>query len=215
MKMKMLLVWLMNTQAYGWMLKHVIPYIRFTTYYTSLRGAKYQDGYRKLEPGHIILTIDKKKLTSLLIPGDFAHAALCVSKFSTSGNYEIAEMTHTDYTKSYFFDLCKEADRVVIMKCHDWDEEYTKKVIAKCIEFEDAIYDVKFGFGVKALYCSELVYQSDFERRLDVNLEDLAGLGREYISPTGLYHANNIEIVWDSRNHILTPDRGNGSYSYR
>ncbi len=197
------------------MLKHVIPYIRFTTYYTSLRGAKYHDGYKKLEPGHIILTIDKKKLTSLLIPGDFAHAALCVSKFSDSGNYEIAEMTHTDYTKSYFFDLCKEADRVVIMKCLDWDEEYTKKVTAKCLEFEDAVYDVKFDFGVKQLYCSELVYQSDFERRLDVNLEDLAGLGRAYISPTGLYKAKNVQLIWDSRFPVLTPDRGNGAYSYR
>jgi len=52
--------------------------------------------------------------------------------------------------------------------------------------------------GVKALYCSELVYQSDFERRLDVNLEDLAGLGRKYISPDGLYKAKNVRVVWDS-----------------
>ncbi len=205
---KRLLVWLMNTESYGWLLKHVIPYIRFTTYYTSLRGAKYTAGYEKLEPGHIILTLDKKKLTSMLIPGDFAHAALCVSNLSVAerpstspGDYEVAEMTHTDYTKSYFFDICKESDRVIILKCTDWDDEYTQKVIAKCQEFEDATYDVKFGFGVKALYCSELIYQADFEKRLQVNLEDLAGLGREYISPTGLYNAKNVKIVWDSDEH--------------
>ena len=194
--MRRLLVWLMNTRAYGWLLKHVIPYIRFTTYYTSLRGAKYKEGYAKLRAGHIILTLDKKKLTSMLIPGGFAHAALCLSK--AAGSYEIAEMTHTDYTKSYFFDICKESDRVVILKCTDWDAAYTKKVVAKCRTFEDATYDVKFGFGIKALYCSELVYQADFEYRLDVDLEDLAGLGREYISPTGLYHAKNVKVVWDS-----------------
>ena len=193
---KKLLVWLMNTEFFEWLLKNVIPYIRFTTYYTSLRGAKYHEGYDKLKPGHIILTIDKKKLTSLLIPGSFAHAALCLSK--SGPDYEIAEMTHTDYTKSYFFDICKEADRVVILECLDWDHRYVRAVIDKCLEFEDAVYDVKFGFGVKALYCSELVYQSDFERRLDVNLEDLAGLGREYISPDGLYKAKNVRVVWDS-----------------
>ncbi len=196
--MKKILVWFMNTDVYAWLLKHVIPYIRFTTYYTSLRGAKYQAGYKKLEPGHIILTIDNKKLTSLLIPGTFAHAALCLGKSNGSDTYEVAEMTHPDYTKSYCFDICKEADRVVILKCDNWDEEYTQKVIDKCLEFEDVTYDVKFDLGVKTLYCSELVFQSDFERRLDINLEDLAGLGRQYISPDGLYKAKNVKVVWDS-----------------
>ncbi len=207
--MRRLLVWLMNTRAYGWLLKHVIPYIRFTTYYTSLRGAKYKTGYAKLQAGHIILTIDKKKLTSMLIPGGFAHAALCVSNLSaperpaaSPGDYEVAEMTHTDYTKSYFFDICKESDRVVLLECLDWDDHYTQEVIAKCQEFEDATYDVKFGFGVKALYCSELVYHADFEHRLQVNLEDLAGLGREYISPTGLFNAKNVKVVWDSDEEV-------------
>ncbi len=202
-----ILVWLMNTGTYEWLLKHVIPYIRFTTYYTSLRGYKYRAGYEKLEPGHIILTLDKKKLTSLLIPGGFAHAALCLTKltapvrpFTSPRDYEIAEMTHTDYTKSDFFDICKEADRVVLLECTAWDDQYTQDVIAKCQEFEDAVYDVKFAFGVKALYCSELIYQADFERRLQVNLEDLAGLGREYISPTGLFNAKNVRVVWDSDN---------------
>lgn len=203
--MKRILVWFMNTRAYSWLLKHVIPYIRFTTYYTSLRGAKYKAGYAKLRPGHIILTLDRKKLTSMLIPGGFAHAALCLNK--SVGSYEIAEMTHTDYTKSYFFDICKEADRVVILKCTAWDAEYTKKVIAKCRTFEGAVYDVQFAFGVKALYCSELIYQADFERRLQVNLEDLAGLGREYISPTGLFNAKNVRIVWDSDEELQGIDR--------
>ena len=188
----------MNTSTYFWTLKHIVPYIRFSTYYPSLRGAKYQEGYALLKTGHIVLTNDSKKLTALLIPGIFAHAALCVRGSGDASHFEIAEMTHTDYTKSYFFDLCKEADHVVIIECVDFDAKYARKVAKKCAEFEDAVYDVKFDFGVKALYCSELVYQADFEHRLDVNLEDLAGLGRDYISPTGLYKAKNIRVVWDS-----------------
>jgi hypothetical protein len=196
--MKRILVWLMNTDFWVWALKHVVPYIRFTMYYPSLRGAKYHEGYGRLKAGHILLTNDSKKLTSLLIPGEFSHAALCVDSPWDAESYEIAEMTHTNYTKSYFFDLCKEADRVVILECADWDDAYVEEVTAKCREFEGAAYDVKFELGVKTLYCSELVYQSDFEHRLQVNLEDLAGLGRKYLSPDGIYKAKNVRVVWDS-----------------
>lgn len=187
----------MQTQLYRWLLKHVVPFIRFTTYYTSLRGAKYHEGYKLLRPGHIVLTNDRKKLTSLLIPGEFSHAALCVGK---GEGWEIAEMTHEDFTKSYFFDLCKEADRVVILECPDFDDDYTKKVIQMCRSFENAHYDVEFNLGIESLYCSELIYQSDFERRLKLDLEDLAGLGRPYISPQGIYDCLNLKIIWDSDN---------------
>lgn len=198
--MKRITLRVMETRPYEWLLKHVIPYVRFTTYYTSLRGVKYHEGYKQLQTGDIILTVDKRKLTSLLIPGDFAHAALCVAKRSGRGKsfYEIAEMTHTDYTRSFFFDLCKEADRVVILRCDDWDHQYVKEVVKMCRTFENATYDSQFSLGIKSLYCSELIYQADFERRLDVSLEDLAGLGRDYISPDGLYMANNATIIWDS-----------------
>lgn len=193
--MKKLIYWFMQTSFYHWLVINVIPYIRFTTYYTSLRGWKFHRGYQHLRPGDIILTVDRKKLTTLLIPGDIAHAALCVGK---GEEWEISEMTHLNYTKSHFFDICKESDRVIIARCTDWDPEYIEKVIEKCKSFKDATYDIEFEFDVKALYCSELVYQSDFERRLDVDLDDVVGIGRKYISPTGLYEAKNLEIVWDS-----------------
>ena len=194
--MRRLLVWLTNTSFYSWALTHVIPYIRFSMYYTKIRGAKYWSGRRILQPGDIILGRDNKKLTTLLIGGEFSHAALCVEQQDCE--YTVAEMTHTDYTKSYFFDICKEADRVVILRCDDFDSEYIKKVVAKCRTFESCKYDTSFELGVRALYCSELVYLSDFERRLDVNLEDLKALGRKYISPDGLYNAKNVTVVWDS-----------------
>ena len=189
------ILWLMDTYFYNYILIHIIPYIRFTTYYTSLRGWKYHLGYKLLEKGDIVLTQDKKKLTSIVIGGEFSHAALCVSK---DGIFEVAEMTHTDFTKSCFFDLCKEADKVAIIRCKDWDKEYTKIVIKECLKQEDAKYDTKFQFGVKSLYCSELVYLSDIERRLKVSLDDLVGIGRPYISPFGLYKAENIKIIWES-----------------
>jgi hypothetical protein len=136
----------------------------------------------------------------LLIPGEVAHAGLCVAK---DAEWEISEMTHDNYSKSNFFDICKESDRVLILRCKDWDENYKQQVIDKCKTFVDATYDVSFDFGVKALYCSELVYQSDIEKRLEVNLDDIAGIGQKYISPTGILKAENCDIIWDSDKEIL------------
>jgi hypothetical protein len=33
---------------------------------------------------------------------------------------------------------------------------------------------------------------------IGANLEDFVGLGRDYISPVGLYHAKNLKVVIDS-----------------
>lgn len=189
----------MQTDFYGWLLLKVVPFVRFTTYYTKFKGWQYHRGYLKLKAGDIILTVDKKKLTSILIPGHFSHAALCISK---DGEWEVSEMTHKHYTKSCFFDLCKESDEVAIYRCYDWDEEYILKVVEACKSLSDASYDTQFKLGVKALYCSELVYESDVEKRLRVNLEDLVGLGRPYLSPMGLAKAANVVKVWSSKDEI-------------
>jgi len=113
-------------------------------------------------------------------------------------------MTHLDYTRSHTVDLFRENDRIVVLRCRDWDEEYTAKVIENCKSFKNAKYDTDFRLGIKALYCSELVYLSDSEKRLQVSLDDLGGIGREYISPTGLYKAKNVDVIWDSRDEACT-----------
>lgn len=185
---------MLSTKLYKFLLKNVIPYIRFSTYYTNLKGIKYHKLYKQLEPGDIILTLDKKKLTTLLIPGDFSHAAMCVSKDKF---WEVSEMTHDDYTKSTFFDICKESDRVVILRA-SIDQSLIEKAIEKCKTFQNAIYDSSFDLGVKSLYCSELIFQSYENNSLDASLEDFIGLGRPYISPQGLYSAKNLSVILDS-----------------
>ena len=187
--------YIMQTKLYRYLLKHIIPYIRFTTYYTSLRGWKYHVMYDKLEPGDIILTIDKKKLTTILIPGAFSHAAMCVS---LNKKWEVSEMTHSDYTKSCFFDICKESDRVVILRCKKCTYEQVMSAIKKCKSFENAEYDSQFSLGISALYCSELIYASYENNLLKASLEDFVGLGRPYISPVGLYNAKNVKVIIDS-----------------
>lgn len=191
-----LIVILFETKLYRWLLLSVIPYIRFTCYYTSFRGWKYQRGYRHLQTGDIVLTNDKWKLTSLLIPGEWSHAALCIDK---EHECEIAEMTHNNFTLSTFFDVCKEATRVSIWECPAWDPDYIYQVvIPTCLSFEKTPYDIRFEQGLAALGCSEMVFESDKEKRLGASDEDILGLGMPYVSPTGLSKAKHIRCKWDS-----------------
>ena len=103
-----------------------------------MRGVVYHKAYNLLKPGHILLSVDSKKLSTFFIPGEWSHSAICLSK---DEEYEVAEMTQYHYTKSTFADFCFEADRVCIVECVDFDNEYISKFIDKCKEFEDAEYD--------------------------------------------------------------------------
>lgn len=204
----------MRSKTYGWLMRDVIPYWRATTYYSKPENGKYpkwgalaREGYKHLKPGHIILTRDKKKLTTAMVgflgkvtaeakQSDFVptHAAFCLFKDS---NYEIAEMTHTDFTKSTWFDVCYESTRVVILECPHFDENYIEAMRELSTQYEQTKYDDLFEFGVESLYCSELVYALDFERRLALDIKPILG-NRDYISPVGIYLCKNLRIVWDS-----------------
>ena len=73
------------------------------------------------------------------------------------------------------------------------------KVVEECKKYENLPYDVGFVLGIQALYCSELIFQSDFEHRAKFDLDDLKGLGQKYVSPTGLTKASNVKCLYDSQ----------------
>lgn len=194
----------MRTALYAWILTKVLPFLRFSTQYTRFSGKSFVEGYTKLKRGQILLTVDESKATSFLIPGLMSHAAFVVN-VCNAGNqkYEVAEMTHLNFTKSYFFDVCKEASRVIILECTDWRTYEIDKMIEYIPNFYKCKYDIRFTLGVRSLYCSELIYQLDnavnrFKNQLKLDLSDLAGIGQPYISPDGLLFAQNVRVVWDS-----------------
>lgn len=195
----------MQTRFYEWLLKSIVPFIRYTTYYPKFPGYKYLIAYELIQKGDYILTIDIKKLTSYIIGGEWTHAALFIGK---AAPVQVHEFTHKDFTQSTFFDVCKESDEIAIFRCNDprCTPEFIDKVIDKSWSFQLLKYDSSFklavetelGFKIDALYCSEHIYEAYF-RILDVSTEDLAGLGQEYISPVGLSRAKNVTCIFDSR----------------
>jgi hypothetical protein len=206
----------MDSWLYQALVMKFIPYIRFSLYYTSFRGWKYHRGYELLKPGDIVLSVDTKKATSSIISKATAgasgrirtlvHAGLCVSK---DKHFEIAEMTHHNYTRSCFFDFCKEAERVVIIRCDEFTDKYINTVLiptALSDKFQAAKYNWKFGWSSTDLYCSQLIYRADAAHKMNVDIGDLIGLGVPYISPEGLYDMKNGTKVWDSDNEVATEE---------
>ncbi len=182
--------WLTQTRIYLFIVKNILPYARLSWGHTRMTGKKYREGYKLLRPGYIILSSDEKRISSFLTPGDLDHAALCVDTGSGC-EYEIGEMTHTGYTKSLFFDICHTSDRVVILDCLDWDDDYKQLVIGCCKLQVEKQYDFQFQLDSMALYCSELVFYCDIEQRLNTVVKD-------YILPQDIYNSSNVEVIWDS-----------------
>lgn len=227
MKRKLLL-WIMETRLYGFILRKITPYIRFSMGYSKMRGINYHEGYRHIKSGRMVGTIDYSKLTGILIPkvtgGILAHCGICFNKrtgtqaeidwtvrFNGKQVYqaglEMAEMTHNNFTLSDFYDMCKEADRVIIFECEDWDSFYVSDLCEEVLKLHRTSYDIKFGFGIESLYCSELIYHADAlanggEPRLQCDTSDLMGLGKKYISPDGLLCSKNVRVVWDSKREL-------------
>ena len=184
--------WMMGLTAYHWTARVILPRVRWRFRKPNLPAMTRITGWSKLRPGDFLLSRKRGYLNALLTPGYWKHAGLVLD------NGFIAEMTANGFGLVSFDEFCH-ADRVAAFRCLDWDEEYIRKVvIPTCLSFENKDYDDLFELGVKALYCSELIYESDPERRLDVNLSDLKGLGRQYVSPQDLAEIRNGQKVWNS-----------------
>lgn len=144
-----------------------------------------------MQAGDILLSKSKFALTNVLIGGDFSHGAVAI------GPDEIAEMTANDFDVVDVDHFCKGTTRVALLRIVDLSDDYGRRVALTAMSFEGKRYDASFKLGVEALYCSELCYQADYQRRMQADLTDLVGMGRPYISPSGLYKAKGLELVYE------------------
>jgi hypothetical protein len=189
-------------------LEKYIPYIRFTTYYPRFPRFKFQIFYSEVQVGDILLTVDYRKLTSILIPGDWSHAAIVVGK--GKGLIEVVEMTHKGFYETDLHKVCSESERVRIKRVVDprWGVD---KFITNVWKHKGSKYNYAFLAKEKldprnkngdkihpTNYCSQLVTQADEDNILDVNWDDLMGLGVPYISPDGLDKGKNLITVYDT-----------------
>lgn len=184
------LVWLMGTGPYRFFLRYILPTLKFA--HAPGPGYSQKQQLRELmRPGDILVSKDTYALTNLIIGGRFSHGAVVV------GPDRVAQMTANDFDVVSIDDFCTGCTRMALLRFRDAPDGYGLEVAEKAMTFCDRRYDVHFTLGVEALYCSELCYQSDFDRRMGAVLSDLAGMGRQYISPDGLYCAPGLERQYE------------------
>lgn len=201
--MSKLALWFIKTRFYKWLLFKIIPFIRFSVYYAPIRGNKYHAGYKLLEPGDIILTDDEKKLTSILIKGKFSHLAVCVDK-GPDCEYEIAEMTNKNFTKSWFFDICKEASRVVILRNPRWGDGYKMQFCDRVKAEDKSLYDGQFENDDNENACVELPIKGDYLKTIRIEPEFIKLLNRHFPTPDSFYKSPDLITIWDSDNEKNT-----------
>ncbi len=186
-------------RIYAWLMWWVVCRLRFSLCHTSMTSEKYIEGDSQIQDGDVVLATDNRALSTLCVPGTHTHALLCIGQ-SPHGVMMCAEMTHTGYGEVAFAQACFHASRVVILRCPDFDSVYVRSVVRACRVFKGTPYDTQFDLDDDEVYCSELPYHCDFERRLQVVPSRAWGTGQKVIKPDDLAAAN-VEVIYDSDNY--------------
>ena len=169
--------WLLRMRWVRYFIDHVLGAVRFSTKYGRLSGDRFEVLVKYLRPGNTLLYTDHARLTSYFIPGKWSHAAIY------AGDGKVVEMVTSGWRTSHLFDLCREADEILVLG--------TSLSLARAYEAKGIKYDYEFEHGDRELYCSELVAWCDVSRELgDVQDQTL-------ITPSMLEAAarkNNVKV---------------------
>lgn len=164
-------------------LTKILPKIRFSISAPKMTGAQFNAFVSILQPGDIVFSTDRSKLSSFLIPGEWDHAGIYV------GDGWIVEAVLPKVRAVSVFDFCHTSDAVGVAGPR-WKNVFD--VIAKAWAFVGRPYDTLFDQGHEALYCSELVAALDPENAMGADTTDQVGIGFRYVSPDDLWNAKNV-----------------------
>lgn len=173
--------------SYPYMANNVYPYVRFSTYHTSMTGKDMWIGYDILRPGDIVLSQDNKKLTNILQLGSkYKHVGLCVSK---NKDQEILH-SKAKYGVHYvtFADFCFRADKICILrpKIDKWKID---EIIKNARNKLGKPFDIYFNLDDNKRYaCTELIYFSDNNKYLNLPKNP---------KPDDFYYSKLFDVVWE------------------
>lgn len=187
----------MRTDLWEWLLRNIVRKIRFTWAYTSMTGRVYRKVARLVQPGDLLVTIDRARASSKGTPGEWAHGAIYIGP-----NGEVAEMTGDGFQIVDLSMVCFHSDDIAVWRCRDWDDEYIHDVILPtCFELKGTEYDPAFSLepedGKQPLYCFELWWAVDKEKRLKLKHDTI--LGEPAITGESLTEAENAFCVFNSQ----------------
>lgn len=151
-----------------------------------------------LEMGDFIVTKTNGELSTLLIPGFYAHLAINV------GDGYIIDATPAGVQMRYLADLCMKADNVAIIR-PKWDtinaDIEINRLVAFCYEQLGKKYDYSFNLqSSEAFFCSELGMKAlNYAKRKEF-IEARETWGIPTFTPQDCYLATKkFDIIWEKR----------------
>lgn len=106
-----------------------------------------------IEPGDCILTRENYRLTNLFIPGYWSHAAIYV------GGQEVVEAVAPAVRGVHIVEMLLKKDEFIVLRPSFLSKQEARLAAIEARTYIGIPYDYLFDTN-KALYCSELVYQT-------------------------------------------------------
>lgn len=180
--LRKVLVTILGWTPVQWGLIYVLPKLRLTNGYGKATSADFRAIKNLARPGDLIFSLDRSKLSSLLIPGKWEHVAIVASN---EVELEIIEAVPIHgVRKIAFYDFLKTADEVMLMRRSAHRQGDEESAVRWAVAFMGMKYDTNFERGPEALYCAELV--ADCYTKAKFDWSDLWGIGMQYLSPDGV-----------------------------
>lgn len=175
MRLKRLVLRLRIVQFF---LTKVIPEIRFSIKPPKMIGTTFAEFVEDLQPGDLVFSADRSKLSSWLIPGEWDHVGIYI------GDFKIVEAVQPKVRITSPFDFCHSSDYVGKAR-FPWKNQ---KFIIDCARsIVGTKYDTFFDSKNDALYCSELIALLDADNELMLDDSDVVGIGVNYVTPDEIF----------------------------
>lgn len=139
-----------------YLLKLLYPFMKFAAKLgkpePKVTAEFYYELVDKLEVGDILLSKEDLKLTNVLIPGFWSHAAIYAEK-----NY-VVEAIGSGVIKTPLVQWVLSKDHIMVLRMKNVSKELRERAGQFSLDHVGEGYDYEFSSGNQAWYCAELAY---------------------------------------------------------
>lgn len=171
---------------------HFHKYPMFIIYKPSIhriKGNNVRNVLRIMRSGDIALRRFDGYLNTLLTPGYWGHAGMCVE------NENIVHAVGKGVIIEDMLSFCR-ADSIVLLGLVDLASGESCKAVNKAYSLIGKEYDFEFDKGDNEYYCTELISEC-YEKRFDKDFKEM--FGKSIITPDAIYKSDQTMPLYEFR----------------
>lgn len=183
--------WVFESWPIQFVIRHIMP-LRLSTGLPPLTEEQFWAGIDVPRVADIVVTYDKGKVGAFFTPKGkkpSSHVLWCKGRHKDHGPL-LAEMTRKGYGEVGWFEACKHARRVYVIRPKMVSPEYAAFMVGKCNALAAMYpeYDDTFQLGneqqpVPKATCAELPLILDTEGKYGIKTHRMWGTGYKYVAP--------------------------------